>query len=81
MTAFLLLHLSVVVHYVIRQRSRNWWAHLIAPVVGFAVLVAVVYNQNVHAQWVGGIWLAVGLIVLGITYAVGRKPVLPTEVK
>ncbi|MEO3788928.1 APC family permease [Nonomuraea sp. B10E15] len=80
MTAFLVLHVSVVVHYVIRRRSTNWWAHLVAPVIGFAVLVAVVYNQNVAAQWVGGVWLAIGLAVLGITYLIGRKPTLPTEV-
>ncbi|TDD21322.1 APC family permease [Nonomuraea diastatica] len=80
MTAFLVLHVSVVVHHVVRQRSTNWWAHLVAPVIGFAVLVAVVYNQNVAAQWVGGVWLAIGLAVLGITYLIGRKPTLPTEV-
>jgi amino acid transporter len=80
MTAFLVLHVSVVVHYVVRQRSTNWWAHLVAPVIGFVVLVAVVYNQNVAAQWVGGVWLAIGLAVLGITYLIGRKPTLPTEV-
>ncbi|TDE57937.1 APC family permease [Nonomuraea mesophila] len=80
MSAFLVLHVSVVVHYVVKQRSTNWWAHLVAPVIGFAVLVAVVYNQNVAAQWVGGVWLAIGLAILGITYLIGRKPTLPTEV-
>ncbi|MFG1702473.1 APC family permease [Nonomuraea sp. M3C6] len=81
MFAFLLLHVAVVVHYMIRQRSTNWLAHLVVPVLGFAVLVAVVYNQNVAAQWVGGIWLAVGLIILAVTYVIGRRPVLPSEVK
>jgi amino acid transporter len=81
MTAFLILHVSVIVHYVVRQGSRNFLAHLVAPVIGFLVLVAVVYNQNVHAQWAGGIWLAAGLVILGISYAMGRRPVLPTEVK
>ncbi|NBE92894.1 APC family permease [Nonomuraea sp. KC401] len=80
MSAFLVLHVSVVVHYAVKQRSTNWWAHLVAPVIGFAVLVAVVYNQNVAAQWVGGVWLAIGLAILGITYLIGRKPTLPTEV-
>ncbi|MFI7125301.1 APC family permease [Nonomuraea sp. NPDC050153] len=81
MTAFLLLHVSVVVHYVIRRRSRNWLAHLVAPVIGVVVLMAVVLNQSVYAQWVGGIWLAAGLVVLGVAYARGRRPVLPSEVK
>jgi amino acid transporter len=80
MVAFLLLHVAVVVHFVIRRRSRNWLAHLAAPVIGFAVLVAVVLNQSVYAQWVGGVWLVVGLAVLGVTYATGRRPALPSEV-
>jgi amino acid transporter len=81
MAAFLLLHVSVVVHYVVRRRSRNWLAHLVVPVVGIVVLVAVVFNQSVYAQWAGGIWLAVGLLVLGVSYARGRRPVLPSEVQ
>ncbi|SDG97637.1 APC family permease [Nonomuraea jiangxiensis] len=81
MTAFLLLHIAVVVHYVVRQRSRNWWAHLVVPVIGFVILVAVVINQNVAAQWVGCSWLVIGLIVLGVSYASGRRPVLPSEVQ
>ncbi|MEV0162699.1 amino acid/polyamine/organocation transporter (APC superfamily) [Nonomuraea fuscirosea] len=81
MTAFLLLHVAVVVHYAIRQGSRDYWAHLVAPVIGFGILVAVVINQNVAAQWVGGIWLALGLVVLGLSYLSGRGPVLPKEVK
>jgi amino acid transporter len=80
MTAFLLLHIAVVVHYLVRQRSKNWWAHLIAPAIGFAVIVAVVINQNVAAQWVGGVWLLIGLIFLAVSYATGRRPVLPSEV-
>ncbi|MFI6628328.1 APC family permease [Nonomuraea fuscirosea] len=80
MTAFLLLHVAVVVHYAIRQGSRDYWAHLVAPVIGFGILVAVVINQNVAAQWVGGIWLALGLVVLGLSYLSGRGPVLPKEV-
>ncbi|MFI7613922.1 APC family permease [Nonomuraea terrae] len=81
LTAFLLLHIAVVVHYVVRRRSTNYWAHLVAPAIGFAVLVAVVINQNVAAHWVGGLWLVVGLIVLAASYASGRRPVLPSEVQ
>ncbi|MGW2143006.1 APC family permease [Nonomuraea bangladeshensis] len=80
MFAFLMLHVSVVVHYLIRKRSGNLLAHLVVPVVGFLVLAAVVINQNVAAQWVGGLWLLLGLVVLGITYLAGRRPELPKEV-
>ena len=28
LTAFLLLHVSVVSHFLVRRRSRNYWRHL-----------------------------------------------------
>jgi amino acid transporter len=74
--AFLVLHLCVVVHYVIRQRSRRLWAHLIAPLAGFAILTYVVINANVLAQTVGLVWLGIGAIVLAGLYLAGRRPVL-----
>ncbi|MFI6477466.1 APC family permease [Nonomuraea sp. NPDC050663] len=80
MTAFLLLHVAVVVHFVVRQRSRDLLAHLVAPAIGFAVLVFVVINANVAAQVLGFIWLGIGLVVLGVSYLLGRRPSLPQEV-
>jgi amino acid transporter len=80
MTAFLLLHVAVVVHYVVRQRSGNWLAHLVVPVVGFAVLVLVVVNASVAAQTLGFIWLGLGLLAVIVLYATGNRPVLPSEV-
>lgn len=76
MTAFLALHISVVVHYVVRKGSRDWWRHLIAPVIGFLILVYVVVNASIAAQTLGIIWLAIGLVLLGVSYARGRRPTL-----
>ncbi|MFI6537131.1 APC family permease [Nonomuraea sp. NPDC050547] len=80
MTAFLLLHVAVVVHYLLRQRSSNLIAHLLVPLLGFAILVFVVVNANVAAQRLGFAWLGLGLVVLAVTYIVGRRPRLPKEV-
>ncbi len=76
MTAFLVLHVSVVTHYVIRNRSRDWWRHLIAPVIGFAILAYVVINAKVAAQTIGFVWLGIGAIVLIGLLVAGRKPEL-----
>ncbi|WP_371779877.1 APC family permease [Streptosporangium subroseum] len=76
MTAFLALHVSVVVHYVVRQRSRDWWRHLIAPVIGFGILFAVVINANIAAQVLGAIWFGIGVVVLIVFYALKRRPTL-----
>lgn len=77
MTAFLALHVSVVVHYVVRRGSRDWLRHLVVPVVGFLILLYVVINAKVAAQVLGFAWLGVGLVVLAVFYATGRRPELP----
>ncbi|MFC0504967.1 APC family permease [Micromonospora costi] len=76
MVAFLVLHVTVVVHHLIRRRSRNWWAHLVMPAVGFAILAYVVVNANIAAQRVGLAWLGLGVLVLASLYAAGRRPTL-----
>ncbi|WP_055483364.1 APC family permease [Sphaerimonospora mesophila] len=79
MTAFLALHVSVVVHYVVRKGSRDWWRRLIAPGIGFLILLYVVINAKVAAQTVGLIWLALGIVTLGVLTLLGRRPSLPDE--
>ncbi|MFC0861233.1 APC family permease [Sphaerimonospora cavernae] len=79
MTAFLALHISVVVHYFVRKGSRDWWRHLIAPGIGFLILLYVVINARVAAQTVGLTWLALGVIVLGLLFLFRRRPSLPDE--
>ncbi|NMO52414.1 APC family permease [Actinoplanes sp. TBRC 11911] len=76
MTAFLALHVAVVVHYVIRQGSRDWLRHLISPAIGFLILLYVVINADVAAQRLGFVWLGIGVIILISFYVTGRKPEL-----
>lgn len=76
LTAFLALHVSVVVHYMIRNRSSNVFAHLLMPLVGASILGLVVWNANVAAQRLGFVWIGLGLLVLIGLYLTGRRPVL-----
>ena len=76
LTAFLALHVSVVVHYLVRGGSRDWWRHLIAPAIGFAILAYVLLNAQLQAKWLGLIWFAVGLAVLVVLVSLGRRPEL-----
>ena len=47
LTAFLLLHASVINHFVVRRRSRPWVRHVLVPVFGLAVIASVIINANV----------------------------------
>ncbi|WP_030202295.1 APC family permease [Streptomyces sp. NRRL S-87] len=66
LTAFLLLHASVVGWFVVRRAggAPRWWRHLAVPVAGAGVTVAVITAASGTAQLVGGAWLVVGLAVL-----------------
>lgn len=66
LTAFTLLHASVVGWFVVRRAEGavNWWAHLVVPVLGAAITVAVIVEASGAAQVVGAVWFVVGMGVL-----------------
>ncbi|MEW2162520.1 APC family permease [Streptomyces sp. NPDC007084] len=66
LTAFTLLHASVVGWFAVRRRSGPpvWWRHVVVPVLGAAITIAVIVEASGTSQVVGAIWLAIGLTVL-----------------
>ncbi|MFD5285165.1 APC family permease [Streptomyces rubrogriseus] len=74
LTAFTLLHASVVGWFVVRRGAGrvSWWRHLLVPVLGAAITIAVIVEASGTAQVVGAIWLAVGLAVLAAQWR-GRR--------
>ncbi|MFJ1700687.1 APC family permease [Streptomyces sp. NPDC087532] len=66
LTAFVLLHASVVGWFAVRRMEGppSWWRHVLVPVVGAGVLIAVIVEATASAQVVGVCWLAVGLVVV-----------------
>lgn len=62
LTGFLLLHASVIAHFVWRQKSRRWGRHLLVPLAGGAITAYVLVNTAHNALIAGVIWLACGVI-------------------
>ncbi|HLK23966.1 MAG TPA: APC family permease, partial [Caulobacteraceae bacterium] len=79
LTGFMALHVSVVVWFMWRQRSRLWLRHLVSPVVGFAIIAYVLANAQANAKIAGAIWLAVGVLVLVVIKLRGGRPGLLEE--
>lgn len=73
LTAFVLLHASVVGWFAVRRMegTPSWWRHVVVPVVGAGVLVAVILEATATAQLVGVCWLGIGLVVLALQW--GRR--------
>ncbi|WP_405811638.1 APC family permease [Streptomyces sp. NBC_01520] len=75
LTAFVLLHASVVGWFAVRRMEGppSLWRHVVVPVVGAGVLVAVILEATATAQLVGVCWLGIGLVVLALQW--GRRAV------
>ncbi|GGT40558.1 APC family permease [Streptomyces purpureus] len=73
LTAFIMLHASVVGWFAIRRMEGppHWLRHVTLPLVGAAILIAVIVEASVSAQVVGVVWLGVGLVVLAMQ---GSRP-------
>ncbi|WP_285439210.1 APC family permease [Streptomyces sp. ISL-100] len=73
LTAFVLLHASVVGWFAVRRLEGPpvWWRHVLLPVLGAAVAVAVIVEASGTAQAVGAVWLVVGLVVVAVQRGVG----------
>jgi amino acid transporter len=76
---FMLLHVSVIVHYIVKKKSRNYLLHLVVPVVGFLIIGYVLLNAAVEAKIGGLIWLALGALVFLYYKLTGRKTVVGSE--
>lgn len=73
LTGFLCLHASVVAHYMIRHRSRNYLVHLICPLLGAIVIGYVWWGLESQAKLLGLAWVAVGTVVLAVNSARGIR--------
>ena len=59
---FLVLHIAVINHYIIRQKSRNFLRYLVLPLIGFCIIGFVIYEMDWEAKVLGLSWLAIGVM-------------------
>ncbi|MEU7424079.1 APC family permease [Streptomyces sp. NPDC040750] len=66
LTAFTLLHASVVGYFAVRRNGGpvSPWRHVVMPVAGAAITMAVMAEASGVAQVVGAAWLIIGALVL-----------------
>jgi amino acid transporter len=75
LTGFVLLHLSVINHYFIRQRSGAWLHHLVFPLMGLIIILYVLYEMDRAAKILGACWIAIGVLYYLILALRTKKPV------
>jgi len=73
LVAFLVLHISVVNHFMIKNKSKDYLRHLIFPVIGFAIISYVLYGMSIDAIKLGCTWFAIGLVYLFVITKVLKR--------
>ncbi len=72
LTAYILLHISVLWHLGIHGRERSTFSHVLSPVVGAAVLAYALWSADPHAKVLGLSWMAVGVVIAAVHRRRGR---------
>jgi amino acid transporter len=62
LSGFFILHVSVIVLFWVKAKSRRWFAHLLVPIAGIIVVIAVLSGMSALATRLGLVWLAFGLV-------------------
>lgn len=73
LTAYILLHVSVIVHFGVRTRSRGWFIHWVSPFIGIAVLGYALWSTNIHAKILGIVWIILGCGIASVLKWKGRS--------
>lgn len=63
LSSFLLLNVSVFVHFILKNKSRDYWNYFILPLIGFIIVGFVWLNFAPQAKILGLSWLAIGVII------------------
>jgi amino acid transporter len=74
--SFLFLHVAVVNHHFVRQRSGDWLRHVVSPLLGFIVIGYVLYEMDQRAKIMGLCWLALGAVYYVVITRVMKKAVV-----
>ncbi|MGA2842627.1 MAG: APC family permease [Steroidobacteraceae bacterium] len=62
-TAYSLLHIAVMRHFLSGRGGAHIFKHLISPIVGMIILGYALWSATTEAKWLAGSWLAIGLVI------------------
>lgn len=64
LSAFLFLHASVIIYFIKKQKSKQYFKHLILPLIGFIIIGYVWFSLDPLSKQLGFIWLGIGIVYL-----------------
>lgn len=79
LTAFLLLHVTVIVYFFVKKRDGRWIAHLASPLLGMLIIGYTWWGLDIPAKVLGLVWIAVGVVYYLVLRYVFKRDVKISE--
>ncbi|WP_321791807.1 APC family permease [Caballeronia sp. J97] len=77
LSAFILVNVSLIGYFWFKKGSRKIISHMVMPLIGLAIIVALMSSMRIATLQMGVIWLALGLAYyLVMRFGLGRKVAL-----
>jgi amino acid transporter len=74
LTGFVLLHLSVINHFLVRRRGGDWLRHLLCPLIGMLIIAYVLFEMDRAAKLLGLAWISIGILYYLVLTLWVKKP-------
>ncbi|MEG0072306.1 MAG: APC family permease [Raoultibacter sp.] len=75
LTAFCILHVTVVWHFFIKERDGKFFTHLLIPLLGFLIVGYTWFALDSASKIMGFVWVAAGIIYYLVLHKVLKKDV------
>ena len=79
LTAFLLLHVTVIVYFFVKKCDGRWIAHLVSPLLGMLIIGYTWWGLDIPAKVLGLVWIAVGVVYYLVLRYVFKRDVKISE--
>ncbi|HHW74700.1 MAG TPA: amino acid permease [Firmicutes bacterium] len=63
LSAFIILNFTVVYYFIYKKKSKQYFKHLVLPVIGLFVIGVVWFSLSRKAMLLGVIWVIIGILI------------------
>jgi len=75
LSAFIILNFTVIYYFIYKKKSKQYFKHLVLPLIGFLVIGVVWFSLSSQAMKLGVIWVAAGILLYNFITRIKKKDI------
>ena len=73
LSAFIILNFTVIYYFIYKKKSKQYFKHLVLPLIGFIVIGVVWFSLSPQAMKLGAAWVVIGIILYNFITRIKKK--------